>query len=163
MLATDLRPYLDSLAELLVDAATSGASVGFLPPITLADASAYWDGVAQASDCLCFVAVEDSQVLGTVQLQLATKANASHRAEIAKLLVHTKARRQGLGRRLMLEAEAAARERGRTTLVLDTRQGDVSEKVYQQIGYTFAGAIPQFARSANGELHATALYYKLLT
>jgi ribosomal protein S18 acetylase RimI-like enzyme len=62
----------------------------------------------------------------------------------------------------MLAAQDEARRRGRRTLVLDTRQGDPSEALYRSLGWTFAGTIPQYARSANGELHATALYYLLL-
>ncbi len=36
------------------------------------------------------------------------------------------------------------------------------EALYRSLGGTFAGAIPQYARSANGALHATAIYYLLL-
>jgi ribosomal protein S18 acetylase RimI-like enzyme len=79
-----------------------------------------------------------------------------------KLMVHTAGRRRGLGRALMLAAQAEARRLGRRTLVLDTRQGDPSEPLYRSLGWTFAGAIPQYARSANRELHATAIYYLLL-
>ena len=74
-------------------------------------------------------------------------------------MVYTRARRRGIGRALMLEAQAAARRHGRSTLVLDTRQGDPSEALYRSMGWTCAGVIPRYARSANGELHATALYY----
>ena len=62
----------------------------------------------------------------------------------------------------MLALEGQARRLGRTTLILDTRQGDPSEALYQGLGWTFAGAIPAYARSATGALDATAYYYKLL-
>jgi hypothetical protein len=62
----------------------------------------------------------------------------------------------------MRAAEEAARRLGRTVLVLDTRRGDVSEILYQKMGYVLVGSIPQYARSANGALEATALYYRLL-
>ena len=100
--------------------------------------------------------------MGSAQLDLAMRANARHRAEVSKVMVHRRARRRGIGRALMLALEEHARRLGRTTLVLDTRQGDPSEALYRALGWTFAGAIPCYARSATGALDATALYYKLL-
>jgi ribosomal protein S18 acetylase RimI-like enzyme len=77
-------------------------------------------------------------------------------------MVHRRARRQGLGRALMLAAEEEARRRGRTTLVLDTRQGDPSEVLYRGLGWQLGGTIPRYAKSADGSLHTTAFYFKLL-
>jgi ribosomal protein S18 acetylase RimI-like enzyme len=79
-----------------------------------------------------------------------------------RLIVHRRARRQGLGRALMLAIEEHARRLGRTTLVLDTRHGDPSEHLYQSLGWALAGTIPRYARSAGGTLDATAIYYRLL-
>ncbi len=101
-------------------------------------------------------------LVGSGQLELATRANARHRAEVAKVMVHRRARRRGVGRALMLALEEHARRLGRTTLILDTRQGDPSEGLYRSVGWTFAGAIPRYARSATGAFDATALYFKLL-
>ena len=47
-------------------------------------------------------------------------------------------------------------------LVLDTRQGDVAERLYLKQGYIRAGSIPQYARSADGTLHTTVFFYRLL-
>ena len=154
-----------ALIALLRDVVDDGGSVGFLPPLSADEAREYWEGVAVAvkgGGHLLWVARDDRAVVGTVQLDLERRANGSHRAELIKLMVHTGARRRGVGRALMLAAQDEARRRGRRTLVLDTRQGDPSEALYRSLGWTFAGAIPQYARSANGELHATALYYLLL-
>ena len=71
-------------------------------------------------------------------------------------------RRHGIGRSLMLAAEDHARRLGRSTLILDTRAGDPSERLYASLGWQRVGEIPRFAQSADGVLHATALYYKLL-
>jgi hypothetical protein len=60
----------------------------------------------------------------------------------------------------MQALEATAAEHGRTLLVLDTRQGDVSELLYRKLGYVLGGAIPRYARSADGALHATVFYYR---
>jgi ribosomal protein S18 acetylase RimI-like enzyme len=108
------------------------------------------------------VAWDQETVAGSVQLALATRSNGLHRAEIQKLLVHNRARRRGVGTTLMQAAEAEARGAGRTTLVLDTRLGDAGEELYQKLGYTRAGVIPDFARSADGSLHSTVIFYKLL-
>ena len=150
-----------ALAEVLVATVHDGASVGFLPPLDQTEAEAYWRG-ALAPGVHLFAAEVGGRLVGTVQLQLALKANASHRAEIAKLLVHPDARRKGVGRALMEHAEAAAREHGRTLLVLDTRAGDVSNHLYRSLGYVEAGRIPRYARSAGGELDETIFFYKEL-
>jgi len=154
------------LAALLQDAVDGGASIGFLPPLPAADATAYWDGVVaavRAGSRVLLVARDDAGgVVGSVQLELAMRGNAAHRAEVTKLMVHRAARRHGVGRALMLAVEAEARRRGRTTLVLDTRQGDPSEALYRGLGWSFVGAIPRYARSADGRLEATAVYYRLV-
>lgn len=163
--ADELPLYLESLVHLLQDAVDTGASVGFLPPLAPAVATEFWNGVAEALKTghrLLWIAEQDGRALGTVQLDLATKPNGLHRAEVAKLLVHTQARRQGIAQQLMQALEAEAQRQQRTTLVLDTLQGEPSELLYQQLGYTAAGAIPAFARVASGALEPTVVYYKLL-
>lgn len=151
---------------LLRDVVDGGASVGFLPPLGAEEAGGYWDGVARALEGggrRLWIARNAAGVLaGTVQLDLEQRANGNHRAELTKLMVLTATRRQGLGRALMEAAETEARRLGRTTLVLDTRQGDPSELLYLGLGWQRAGAIPRYARSADGTLHATVFYFKLL-
>jgi ribosomal protein S18 acetylase RimI-like enzyme len=155
-----------ALVGLLRDVVDGGASVGFLPPLGEMEAGAYWDGVAGAlkgdGRRLWIARGADSDIIGTVQLDLAGQVNSHHRAEVIKLMVHTGVRQQGVGHALMEAAEAEARRLGRTTLVLDTRQGDSSEKLYRKMGWQLGGTIPRYARSADGSFHTTALYYKLL-
>jgi len=154
-----------ALAELLLDVVAAGASVGFLPPLSEAEASAYWadvEGALALGQRELLLAELDGVLVGTVQLELAQKPNARHRAEITKLLVHTRARRQGVGRLLLQEVEQLARSHGRTLLYLDTREGDVAEQLYLQAGYLRAGRIPAYVRSENGKLDATILLYRLL-
>ncbi|MFN3324584.1 MAG: GNAT family N-acetyltransferase [Bryobacteraceae bacterium] len=163
--ADEARSRRVELVELLRDAVASGASIGFLPPMATHEAEDYWDGVAEA---LCsparvlLVALDGHRVVGAVQLALETRSNGSHRAEVSKLMVHTAARRRGVGRALMQAVEAAAREAERTLLVLDTRAGDAAELLYRSLGYAAAGVIPVYARSADGSLDATVFMYKLL-
>jgi acetyltransferase len=154
------------LARLLEDAVDAGASIGFMPPLAAGEADAYWQSVIAAlgdgSRVLLGARAEDGGLVGTAQLDLCARANGRHRAEVMKVIVHTKARRRGIGRALMLAAEAEARRRGRTTLVLDTRRGDPSERLYAGVGYTLAGVVPAYARSADGALDPSAFYFKLL-
>ena len=162
---TEEAAVLSDLGYLLRDTVDSGASVGFLPPLSAVDAQEYWQSVFQEvaqGSCLLLVARAGGQVVGSVQLALATKANAQHRAEVQKLFVLTSQRRQGIGGALMHAVEQAAREAGRTLLVLDTRQGDNAERLYRALGYREAGVIPAYALSANGTLDGTVIFYKTL-
>lgn len=159
------RVILADLVTLLQDAVASGASLGFLPPLSEEEAREYWisvlEDIAQKKRVL-LIARHGVQVVGAVQLELATKANAQHRAEVQKLFVLQQERRHGIGRLLMEAIELLAREHGRTLLVLDTRLGDHAERLYRKLGYTEAGIIPSYARNAAGTLEATIIFYKFL-
>ncbi|MBI5945591.1 MAG: GNAT family N-acetyltransferase [Chloroflexi bacterium] len=156
---------IPKLAALLQDSVASGASIGFLPPLTDEEADNYWHGVAEALKTphrILLVAEVEQQIVGTVQLALESRPNGSHRAEIMKLMVHTSMRGNGIAHSLMKAVESEASRAGRSTLILDTREGDPSEHLYSKLGYTRAGAIPEYARSADGNLHSTVVMYKLL-
>ena len=164
----ETEQLLPQLVALFQDAIASGAALGFLPPLSTAEASSFWRRVRegiQAGALNLFVARNEAtqEVLGTVQLALAPQLNGSHRAEVAKMMVHREARRRGIGRQLLRALEAKAVELGRTTLVLDTRQGDAAEQLYQSLEYRIAGVVPEYAQSSDGTLHSTVIYYKLLT
>ena len=152
---------LEQLVDLLIASVDDGASIGFLPPLARDEAERYWSE-ALAPGVILLVAEQAGRIVGTVQLHLALKANGRHRAEVNKLMVHPDARRQGLGRLLMQHVEEVARREGRTLLVLDTREGDPSNDLYRSLGYVEAGRIPRYARSANGELDTSVMYYKEL-
>jgi acetyltransferase len=161
----DVTRHAGPLAELLIDAVDSGASVGFLPPLSREDADAYWRTVASALTAghrILLALFDDAGLVGSVQLDLPAMPNGAHRAEVQKLFVHRRARGRGLARTLMAAVEAEARRAGRTLLVLDTRAGDAAERLYETIGYVRAGTIPRYARSASGELHATVFLYRWL-
>jgi acetyltransferase len=163
--ADQATKWLPELIGLLQNTVSSGASIGFLPPLADADAAAYWQEVIIAlhgPHRVLLVAQIDGAVAGSVQLDLASRPNGSHRAEVIKLMVHTLYRQKGIGRSLMIALEEEARNAGRSTLVLDTRQGDPSEKLYLRLGYQRVGVIPEYARSADGSLHTTVFFFKLL-
>jgi GNAT superfamily N-acetyltransferase len=163
---TEAAKWLPQLIVLLQDAVDSGASVGFLAPLAEVDAYHYWiKAFVQLSEKgrIILAAVHDSTIVGSVQLELASMPNASHRAEVQKLLVLRSWRRQGIGLALMTAIEQAARQAGHPFLVLDTRLGDAAEQLYTRMGYTRVGVIPQFALSSTGTLDATVVFSRQLS
>jgi ribosomal protein S18 acetylase RimI-like enzyme len=163
--AENEQAALPELINLLQDTVASGASVGFLPPLSAEDAERYWRAVFQdvaQQNRILLVAYNSGHIAGSVQLAFATQANGRHRAEVQKLFVLQSQRRQGIGQALMLAIEQVAREHGRTLLVLDTRQGDTAEQLYRKVGYTEVGVIPAYAQDAAGNLQGTIFFYKLL-
>ncbi len=142
---------LDDLTEILHGCVHAGASIGFILPFHHADAQRYWQTRVRpelrAGALDLFVAESGGRIRGTVQLIPASMPNQPHRADVAKLLVHPDARRQGLGRSLMNALFARSSELGRTTLVLDTRSTDPSRILYQGLGFQTAGEIPNYCRN----------------
>jgi len=155
---------LGQLADVLIDCVEGGASVSFMHPLPRDRAVAFWRRVAQgvtAGERALLVAEDTRGVCGTVQLVLDQPENQPHRAELSKMLVHRRARRQGLGAALMRAAEAAACECGKTLLVLDTASDD-AERLYERMGWTRVGVIPGYALLPHGGLCGTTVYYRNL-
>lgn len=156
---------IDALASVLLDCVEGGASVSFMHPITRERASAFWRRVAQAvalGERALLVAEDLQGVCGTVQLVLDLPENQPHRADVAKMLVHRRARRQGLGAALMRAVEATARDCGKTLLVLDTVTGGDAERLYGRLGWQRVGDIPDYALFPRGGLCSTTVYYRKL-
>ena len=154
---------IDALADLLIDCIDGGASVSFMHQLAPAKAQAFWRHVAAgvaASERALLVAEDDIGIVGTVQLVLDQPENQPHRADLAKLLVHRRARRQGLGATLMRAAEQLARDCGKTLLVLDTVTGSDAERLYARLGWVRVGTIPDYALLSHGGLWGTTVFYK---
>ena len=155
---------IDGLANVLIDCVEGGASVSFMHPLPRDRAVAFWRAVAQsvaAGERALLVADDAQGVCGTVQLVLDQPENQPHRADLSKMLVHRRARRQGLGAALLRAAEATARECGKTLLVLDTASDD-AERVYGRAGWERVGVIPGYALLPQGGLCSTTVYYRNL-
>ena len=156
---------ITELANVLVDCVEGDASVSFMHPLSREHAEAFWRGVAQgvAAGERALLVAEDAQgICGTVQLVLAQPENQPHRADLAKMLVHRRCRRQGLGEALMRAAENMARDCGKTLLVLDTVTGDNGERLYQRLGWQRVGVIPGYALLPRGGLVGTTVFYREL-
>jgi len=159
---------LDDLTDILHACVQDGASIGFILPFPPDQAQTYWQHKVRPalrdSALDLFVARGGGRILGTVQLIPAAMPNQPHRADVAKLLVHPKARRQGLGRALMAALQDRAVALGRTLLVLDTRSSDPSRLLYQNLGFTIAGEIPNYCRNPYDErLEPTTYMFKDLS
>ena len=155
---------IGELAGVLIDCVEGGASVSFMHPLSRERAVAFWRRVTQgvgAGERALLVADDARGLCGTVQLVLDQPENQPHRAELSKMLVHRRARRQGLGAALMRAAEATARECGKTLLVLDTAN-DEAERLYERLGWTRVGVIPDYALLPQGGLCATTVFYRNL-
>ena len=155
---------IEPLGHLLIDAVHSGASIGFLAPVSRETADRYWHGVfaSLSGALLLWVAEKDGAVVGTVQLALCEKDNGRHRAEVQKLQVLRAARGNGVATLMMCELEAEARRRRRSLLFLDTLLASHAEEVYRHLGWSRAGEIPDYATTPEGELFPTVLYFKQL-
>ncbi|MBK0099216.1 GNAT family N-acetyltransferase [Erwinia sp. S63] len=163
--ATQAQPLLAALTEVLQGCVADGASVGFIDAGDRAAMERFWQDKIfslASGDNQLLVARQQGVIVATVMVGFSAMPNGRHRAEISKLLVHPSARRQGIARRLMQQAELLAVEQGKTLLVLDTRSGDVATDLYLSLDWQIAGSIPLYAESTEGALDATTVMYKVV-
>lgn len=158
-----------ALAAVLVDCVDGGASVSFMAPLAPERALAFWrevaEGVARNERALLVAesvdpATGQAAVLGTVQLITAQPENQPHRADVAKMLVHPRARRQGVAAALLRTVEDLARTLGKRVLVLDTVTGGDAERLYARGGWQRVGVIPDYALMPDGQPCATTYFCK---
>lgn len=153
------------LSDVLIDCVEGGASVSFMLPMSRAKAEAFWQSTAAsvARGERVVLAAEDASgtIVGTVQVILDQPENQPHRGDLAKMLVHRRARRQGVGAALLAAAERCALELGKTLLVLDTASGD-AERMYARQGWQRCGEIPDYALMPDGSPCATTIFFKFL-
>jgi GNAT superfamily N-acetyltransferase len=176
MSASDLRRYAirrptslsdadaQGLARVLIDCVEGGASVGFMHPLPVETALAFWRRVGsdvERGARALLIAEDAAGIAGTVQLVLEQPENQPHRADLSKMLVHRRARRRGIGAALMRAAEDTARRSRKSLLVLDTASGD-AERLYARMGWTPVGVIPDYALWPGGGFCATSLFYRKL-
>ncbi|KVV35393.1 acetyltransferase [Burkholderia ubonensis] len=162
----EVTTYIDALSDVLIDCVEGGASVSFMSPISRDTAARFWrqvaDGVMRGERILLVAQRADGRVVGTVQLITALPENQPHRADVAKMLVHRDARRQGVGARLMAAADDAARAAGKAVLVLDTVTGSDAARLYERAGWQRVGDVPNYALMPDGRYCATTFFHKQL-
>jgi GNAT superfamily N-acetyltransferase len=165
--AEDALAHAPELADVLIDCVEGGASVSFMLPISRETALGFWRGVAQGvarGERVLLVAEDgEGRIVGTVQLVTAQPENQPHRADVAKMLVSPHARRKGVAQRLMAAVDEAAREAGKTVLVLDTVTGGDAERLYARAGWQRVGVVPNYALMPDGAFCSTTYFHKQLT
>jgi ribosomal protein S18 acetylase RimI-like enzyme len=168
MNALDIRPLTDDaattpmLVELLIGTVAAGGSVSFMHPLPPDAAQDFWRKslAAAARGERSVLGWQGEALLGTVTLLLDCPPNQPHRAEIAKLMTRPDHRGKGIATGLMRAAEKLAIEKGRTLLVLDTASEEGASGLYETLGFTLTGEIPDFALKPHGGLTGTLIYWK---
>lgn len=161
--APEAGKRIEELIDVLVDCVVGGGSVSFMDTITRDEARVFWEGViADLADAarILLVAERDGRIDGSVQTIFSDKPNQPHRGDIAKMIVHRRARRSGVGAALLAAAESAGKAHGRWLLVLDTETGAAAERLYARGGWTPVGVIPNYALTPAGALCGTTVFYK---
>lgn len=159
------REALDALAAVLVDAVDGGDSVSFMEGIGVDDARSFYESLLpelERGTRVLLAAYVDGELVGTVQLVHAWPPNSQHRADVAKLLVHRRARGRGVGRVLMERLEEEARADGKSLLILDTVSGRAADRLYERLGWTRLGTVPDYARDPDGSFCDATFFYKHL-
>ena len=155
---------IQGLSDVLIDCVEGGASVSFMLPMTRAKAEIFWRNAATAvarGERVVLSAEDETGIVGTVQIILAQPENQPHRGDLAKMLVHRRARRRGIGEALLVAAERSALDAGKTLLVLDTASDD-AERLYARQGWQRCGIIPNYALLPDGRPCATTYFFKSL-
>lgn len=164
--ADEAATSVPALADVLIDCVQGGASVSFMWPLPRDKALAFWrgvaDGVARNERVLLVAQDAAGAIVGTVQLITAMPDNQPHRADVAKMLVHRAARRQGIAQHLMAAVDDAARAEGKTVLVLDTVTGSDAERLYERAGWQRVGVVPGYALMPDGAPCGTTFFCRHL-
>ena len=169
--AIEIRPLqtigerdIEGLSDVLIDCVEGGASVSFMLPMSRAKAELFWQNAAASAargERVVLAAFDAGMIVGTVQIILQQPENQPHRGDLAKMLVHRRARRRGVGAALLTAAETSALAAGKTLLVLDTASDD-AERLYARQGWQRCGQIPSYALLPDGVPCATTIYFKFL-
>jgi GNAT superfamily N-acetyltransferase len=164
--ANEAAACVEALADVLIDCVEGGASVSFMLPLPREKAVRFWrnvaDGVTRNERVLLIAEDREGRIVGTVQLIMSMPENQPHRGEIAKMLVHRKARRRGIAQRLMAAIDEEARAESKTVLVLDTVTGGDAERLYERAGWQRVGVISKYALMPDGEPCGTTFFFKHL-
>lgn len=163
-IAAPTRDVIEQLAAVLIDAVKGGAGISFMSDLGVDEARDWWRAVFDraSSRTVILVARDEQGVVGTVQLQPAWAPNQPHRADVAKLIVHRRARGRGIARALMQELERQASAQRFTLLLLDTCKGSAAERLYTSLGWIRVGEVPRFALNPDGSPCDTVFFYKHL-
>lgn len=133
-----------------------------LPPVATRGFRRQSTAEVAAGRCMVFAAWLGGEMIGTVQLRLAAPPEQPCGAWVQELLVLPKARRCGVARRLVAEAEVAAAALGHCLLLACVCAGGGAEFFYRALGWHEAGRIARAVRLASGEPRAAVIFSRNL-
>jgi len=154
-----VRAHADELAQLLLDAHTSGMALGLAAPLTRERAIAEWEALVSRGHGLVLGAVENGVAIGAGCLTPSTAENGRHRGEIQRLAVRADRRGSGIGGVLLDALVERARAAGLSLLWLTTHADTLSDSFYVRRGWTRYGVVPGWGRRPDGDLVANAFFY----
>ncbi|MBP3985386.1 tRNA adenosine(34) deaminase TadA [Pseudoxanthomonas helianthi] len=155
----------DALASLLIETVAANGSVGFMHPLPLAEAQAFWSQAlasAARGERVVLGAWLGDVLVGTGTVVLAMAPSQPHRAELTKVMTAPSARGTGIGAALVAALEQAVRDAGKSLLTLDAAVIEGATAFYRRLGYHGVGDIPAYAYKPLGGLGATRLFWKSL-
>jgi GNAT superfamily N-acetyltransferase len=155
---------IDQLALVLIDCVEHGASVSFMSSLSPTQARQFWQHIATdliVGKRVLMVARNNQQrIVGTAQAIFDLPDNQPHRADVAKMLVHSQYRRQGIAQALLIALEHHCLQAGKTLLVLDTDTNGKAYPMYKKLGWILVGDIPNFALMPDGSPCSTSFFYR---
>ncbi|MGC4087368.1 MAG: GNAT family N-acetyltransferase [Polyangiaceae bacterium] len=166
--AATLPRYRHALAALMIDAIAHNMTPSFRQSRGLEQqqiAERYFHSLRDRlarHELLLWVALNDSGLVGSVQLSICQRPDGQNRAEVLHLLVHSQTRREGIGHKLMQALEQKAEACHRGLLYLDVMAGSPAEAFYRAQGYHYLGELPDYSLRADGHPHPGVIYYKRL-
>jgi len=149
--AQDAPRYRELMLEAYVQAADAFTSTAderaALPLAWWVERIASAQGLSQA-----FGAFRGEQLVGAVALQYSAKPKTRHAAQLVGMYVRPAARREGVGRRLLQAAIAAATGRARLRLLqLTVTDGNErARRLYEAAGFVAWGIEPMAVRTTDG-------------
>ena len=155
----------DALTALLIETVAANGSVGFMHPLSLADARAFWSQAlasAMRDERVVLGVWLDGALVGTGTVVLAMAPSQPHRAELTKVMTALSVRGTGIGAALVAALEQAARDAGKSLLTLDASVIEGATTFYRRLGYHSVGDIPGYAYKPLGGLGATRVFWKSL-
>lgn len=163
--ASTLPVYCRELSAVLMDVLIGDSVMGYQQSMSREEAESAFYRLRDAlskQETLMWIARDNLGVMGFARLDLCADADGLNRAEIKGVMVHRRARRQGVGKMLVRALEDAANIARRGLLFLDVQAGTTAETFWRAAGYRYLGELPDYVCSADGYCHSAVIYYKRL-
>ncbi|MFI5890922.1 GNAT family N-acetyltransferase [Actinoplanes sp. NPDC051513] len=151
---------VDDAAGLLRALVAGGAALGWVDPPPAGEVHDLLVGVAADDDAVLVVAGEHGRLLGLGYWRRYARPTHRPHADVEKVAVDPGHQGRGLGRQIMTELIAAARDAGIEVLTLDQRGDNTrAAALYESLGFRQYGRLERFV--AVGDQRWDKLFYAL--